>query len=132
MVLQFIRWLPYFTLKMNKELKNILPQVARMLQNELTLTCPVDTGRLKNSIKVQEYERGIVITMVDYGKFVEYGSPPHVITPKTKKALKFKSGGKDIFAKKVKHPGTRPNPFIRNALQTKLANMIIKALSSNT
>ena len=128
---------------MNELLKKILPDVARQMQNELTLICPVDTGRLKNSIKVQVYEKGIVITMVDYGKFVEFGSPPHIITPKNKKALKFEVGKKErlsgnkkgktiVFAKKVKHPGTRPNPFIRNTIQNKLQNMILKAINNNT
>jgi len=81
--------------------------------------------------------------MVDYGKFVEFGSPPHIITPKNKKALKFEVGKKErlsgnkkgktiVFAKKVKHPGTRPNPFIRNTIQTKLQNMILKAINNNT
>ena len=72
--------------------------------------------------------------MVDYGKYVEFGSPPHIIKPKNKKALKFKVGkatkkGKDIvFAKEVKHPGTRPNPFVRNTIQNKLTKIIKEEL----
>ncbi len=102
------------------------------MQNELILASPVDTGRLRNSIKVKSTEEGLIIWMVDYGKFVEFGTPPHIITPKEKEALKFKirrEKGKIVFAKVVKHPGTRPNPFIRNTIQNKLRNIIIEEIS---
>jgi len=119
-------------------LEKAIFDIARRLQNELILTCPVDTGRLRNSIKVIPQGKGLLIWMVNYGKFVEFGSPPHIIEPESKKALKFeigkvrrleKGGSKEIvFAKKVKHPGTRPNPFIRTAITTKLRNIIMEEL----
>ena len=37
------------------------------------IAAPVDTGRLKNSIKVRSDSDGIIIWMVDYGRFVEFG-----------------------------------------------------------
>ncbi len=117
--------------EIEKRLENALPRIAIKFQNELVLASPVDTGRLRNSIKVKSYEGGISIFMVDYGKFVEFGTPPHLIKPKDKEALKFKvgKGGKPIFAKVVKHPGTRPNPFIRNTIQNKLRQIIIEEIS---
>lgn len=78
--------------------ESILKDIARRLQNELKTTCPVDTGRLKTSIKVRKIKAGIVIWMVDYGLYVEFG-------------VKGKGG-------------QRPNPFIRTALQTKLRKII--------
>ena len=127
-----------------EEIKEILDRVmfdiAIRLQNELVLACPVDTGRLRNSIKVRPHNGGLMIWMVDYGKLVEFGTPPHIITPKDKKSLKFESnkigrlsgnkkGKKIVFAKKVKHPGTRPNPFIRTAINTKLRKIIMEELT---
>ena len=53
---------------------------------------------------------------VEYAPDVEFGTSPHVIRPNAKKALKFKSKGKAVFAKKVMHPGTRAQPFFRPAL----------------
>jgi len=53
-----------------------------------------------------------------------HNTPPHIIKPKDKKALKFKVGNGKVFAKVVKHPGTRPNPFIRNTIRNKLAGII--------
>lgn len=40
------------------------------------------------------------------------GAKPHVIRPRRKKVLKFQAGGRTVFAKKVNHPGNRPNPFL--------------------
>jgi len=68
-----------------------------------------------------------------------HNTPPHIIKPKNKKALKFEvgrierlsgKGGKKniVFAKEVRHPGTRPNPFIRNTLLNKLKGIIIDEL----
>ncbi len=116
--------------EIEERLEKALPRIVIRFQNELVLASPVDTGRLRNSIKVIVYEEGLIIFMVDYGKFVEFGTPPHIIKPKDKEALKFKvKGGKPIFAKVVKHPGTRPNPFIRNTIQNKLRQIIIEEIS---
>lgn len=117
--------------EIEERLERALPRIAIRMQNELILASPVDTGRLRNSIKVKSTEEGLIIWMVDYGKFVEFGTPPHIITPKEKEALKFKirrEKGKIVFAKVVKHPGTRPNPFIRNTIQNKLRNIIHEEL----
>ena len=120
-----------FSLKMNEfeiALNKALPSIARRIQNELILVVPVDTGRLKNSIKVISSKEGIVIWMVDYGKYVEFGRNPRVIVPVNKKALAFKKGGKTIIVKKVKQGAVRPNPFIRNTLQNKLRGIIVEEL----
>lgn len=112
-----------------EQIEKALPGIARRMQNELMIAAPVDTGRLKNSIKVNSTGDGLIISMVDYGKFVEFGTPPHVISPTEKEALKFKIGKEELIRKKVKHPGTRPNPFIRNTIQNKLKQIIIEEIS---
>ena len=112
----------------SERLKRALPSIARRFQNLLKTVCPVDTGRLKNSIKVKVIGKGLRISLVEYGREVEFGTPPHVITPKKAKALKFKSGGKTIFTKVVHHPGTRPNPFIRNSIRNELPKIIREEL----
>ena len=60
------------------------------------------------------------ISMVGYAVYVEFGTPPHIIRPKNGKALHWKSGGKNVFAKSVQHPGTRPQPFIRTTMRLDL------------
>jgi len=138
--------------EIKEKIEEALPIIALRMQNELMLAAPVDTGRLKNSIKVRSDGDGLIIWMVDYGKFIEFGTPPHIIKAKPGKSLvipryggrlvkrkgewktEFKFGGKKtitdvIFVKKVRHPGTRPNPFVRNTLMTKLKNIIIEEIS---
>jgi len=47
----------------------------------------------------------------------EYGTLPHVIEAKPGGVLHFKgSGGEDVFVKRVNHPGTQAQPFMRPAL----------------
>ena len=98
--------------------------IANDLRNELVRVCPADTGILRNSIEVRPEGMTLIISMVRYGEYVEYGTSPHLILPTKKKALAFKVEGKKIVVKKVSHPGTRPNPFIRSTIHTKLPGII--------
>jgi len=67
------------------------------------------TGVLRASIVAVE---NTVVAVAPYAPFVELGTRPHVIFPKNKKALRFFKDGKEIFAKKVRHPGSKPYPFM--------------------
>ena len=115
-------------------LKKSMFRIAVRLQNALRLASPVDKGILRNSIKVKVSEEGfsLLISMVFYGKHVEFGTNPVVITPKNKKALAFKSGGDNIVVTRVKHPGNRPNPFIRTTLRTQLPRIILSEIKRLT
>ncbi|MBZ3909421.1 HK97 gp10 family phage protein [Streptomyces acidiscabies] len=90
------------------------------VQNEARRRAPVDTGRLRSSI-VSRVEGGgrslgyAVGTNVSYAADVEYGTAPHVIKPKDKKAL-FWPGAAHPVAQ-VNHPGTAPRPFLRPAIE---------------
>jgi HK97 gp10 family phage protein len=89
-----------------------------MVKHAKSLT-PVNTGRLRSSI-VQVPSGGrftftvTIGTNVEYAADVEYGTAPHVIYPKDKKAL-FWPGAAHPVAK-VNHPGTRAQPFMRPAV----------------
>ncbi len=76
-------------------------------------------GGIKKTIRVIVGLRNVkVVTDHPGAAFVEFGTPPHVITPKTKKVLRWlDSAGVAIFAKKVNHPGTQPNPFMRRGIE---------------
>lgn len=45
------------------------------------------------------------------------GARPHVIRPRRKRVLKFQSGGKTVFARKVNHPGNRGTHFLLRGAQ---------------
>ncbi len=66
------------------------------------------TETLRNSIMTAGNK---VFTRVKYAPFVEFGTRPHVIKPRRKKALRFVIDGKEVFAMKVNHPGSKPYPF---------------------
>ena len=51
-----------------------------------------------------------------YGWFVREGTEPHEIRPRLAKALRFFIGDEEVFAMKVDHPGTRPNPYHKRVL----------------
>lgn len=43
------------------------------------------------------------------------GTRPHVIEARRKKVLRFVQGGVVRFAKRVHHPGTKPDPYLEQA-----------------
>lgn len=93
------------------------------------------TGKLTASIRSDEpkgtFVSGLSIDVVaggvrgvSYASHVEFGTKPHVITAKGR-ALRFsvdasKGVARQVFRKRVRHPGTRPYRFMRNALAAKL------------
>jgi hypothetical protein len=81
----------------------------------------VDTGRLKNSIHMRQ-------TRAPLGQEMRIGSPfsyalahhegtkPHIITPDRAEVLRFSSRGRVVYARSVRHPGTKPNKFLADNL----------------
>jgi HK97 gp10 family phage protein len=90
------------------------------VQNEARRRAPVDTGRLRSSI-VSRTEGGgrslgyVVGSNVNYAAAVEYGTAPHVIKPKYKRALYWPGAAHPVA--QVNHPGTRAQPFLRPAIE---------------
>ncbi len=74
---------------MQQKLKNMIFDTQR----EIIQATPVNTGRLRQSIAVEEVEDGFIIgTNMDYAPYLEvgtgiYGPYKQPIKPKTKKAL---------------------------------------------
>jgi len=125
-----------FNLNTELKEKEIVAKLQKVLflsmlkMHELAvINCPVDTGRLRNSIILNPTSPGYsyyrLADGVIYGVDVEFGTSPHVIKPVNMKALKFKADNKTIFAKKVQHPGTSAQPFMRPALD-QVKNIWIK------
>ena len=81
-------------------------------------TAPVKTTNLREDITVTmgHDKRSVHIgntKLIEYAKYVYYGTSPHIIRAKNKPALKTPYGP----FKKVKHPGTKPNKYLDNALE---------------
>ena len=71
------------------------------------------TGFLQQSIifDLKSWHTGVIRAEAPYASFVEYGTKPHKILPKNKKALRFIKDGEEIIVKKVNHPGSKAYPF---------------------
>ena len=110
----------------NERMNLVCEGVANDLRNEIVDKVPVDTGALKGSIKVKQKGNGFEISALNYITHLEYGTPPHIIRAKNKKALFWK--GAEHPVKQVNHPGTRPQFIIRNIVNTKLKGIITENL----
>lgn len=104
---------------------------ADILVGEIQTRTPVDTGNLKGNTqkrKIKKYHYR-AFNQTEYAPAVEFGTPPHTIRPKTKKALAFKVGGQDVVVSQVKHPGTTAQPFMRpgmTAAKPKIRRLMAK------
>jgi len=94
------------------------------------------TGRLENNIyhkvkglkgEVGVENNGMLVDWrgryVNYAIFVHFGSKPHKILPKNKKALRWTSGSVFQFAKSVNHPGYKGDEFLYNAARDTIKNI---------
>lgn len=86
----------------------------------------VDTGLLLTTIHRERGSNGdgpfidIVAGqkgLTNYLGFHHFGTEPHVIRARRRRALRFTWHGKIVYFTKVNHPGTRANPFLLEALQ---------------
>lgn len=84
----------------------------------------VRTGTLFSTIRKNRgfTSRGPYVDILAGGKNARYvmyehdGTVPHIIRARRKKYLRFISQGQVVFAKQVKHPGTKGSYFLTKAL----------------
>lgn len=81
----------------------------------------VKTGTLQRSLKYRVGMGGgvpqVLIGSDDEIAYLHHeGSRPHQIKPRYAKTLRFMQNGRIRFAKRVYHPGTRPNRYLTDNL----------------
>ena len=105
----------------------------------IKIETPRKTGNLSRSNAIAQVIPAAVyfVNRANYAMPVHQGSRPHIITPKRAKALgpiaatasgrrlsgKPRKGAQVYFAKRVKHPGFKGNPFMLRGLQTALQHV---------
>lgn len=107
--------------------------------------CPVNTGRLRASIRPLYYRGGLsseVGTDVFYAPFVEFGTEPHwaPIEPlkywAAQKMRRRKNANPDSLAyaaqKKIAREGNTPQPFLFPAYEVEKPNFVEKATEAIT
>ena len=98
---------------------DVLVNSSNYLKAEMEARVPVRTGRLRQSIAVRQTSESVTVgPNTEYAGFVEFGTKPHIILPKKGKALAFMVGGQAVVVKKVNHPGTRAQPYVRPAFES--------------
>lgn len=105
---------------------------CRRTVGQAIVGCPVDTGLLRGrhdmSVRVGSSRvDGRVFNDAKYASSVHNGTSPHEIVGRAQrrvtrgnrrsgvKTLRFQVGGSVIFRRRVQHPGTRANPWLREA-----------------
>lgn len=102
-------------------------ELAALVRSNLSgAVLKIRTGRLFGSVRNEMVENskavyGRVYSVgVPYAAIHEYGGQtrPHLIRPVNARALHFFVGGREVFAKLVRHPGSRipERSFMRSAL----------------
>lgn len=105
-----------------------LRQGMNVIKTEAQANAPEESGVLREGMKVSTRAKGGVVraTLKTGGKhgylapWFEYGTKPHRIAGKKGSVLAFAAG----TYRAVEHPGMRPRPFMRPALDTKTAEAI--------
>ena len=111
-------------------LRGALRAGANVVMAEAKANVPVESGQLRDGLKVStSSRRGRVTAKVKAtGKhahiapWLEYGTAAHKITAKGKGMF---FGG--LFVKGVQHPGSRPKPFMRPALDGRAQDAVSAA-----
>lgn len=116
------------------ETGRFLRRRAERLRNAAKMQAGIDTGRLRRSIRVYGHGRTAMGQKIQVGSSVPYalmhheGTKPHMIYPKNHKFLKFKPRGGSrggwnvladgsVLARKVRHPGTKPNRYLTDSVK---------------
>ncbi|MBU1135911.1 MAG: HK97 gp10 family phage protein [Nanoarchaeota archaeon] len=112
----------------NKEIKEKLKKVLFRAMIDMhkiaKQKCPVDTGRLRNSIKLFPSSPGavkyILAATVEYAGDVEFGTTPHFVSAKELRDWARRKLGDEsaagAVAEKIRRAGTNAHPFMRPAL----------------
>ena len=105
--------------KFSKELRQkLIEKLADIAYASAFYGAPWRTGRLAGSIVKDVYEdEAWIRALAPYAMYVVKGTAPHEIRPVNASVLAFEVGGRMVFTQLVRHPGTKPNPFMERAAE---------------
>lgn len=73
------------------------------------------SGKTRASIRHEIHGDRAWVQAGGAARFLENGTPPHVISARRTSALRFRVNGQTLFRRTVQHPGTAERPFMRQA-----------------
>jgi HK97 gp10 family phage protein len=102
------------------ELKKAIQTSVNLIRPIMVKNAPYKTGKLRQNIYARTSGlKGTVgpdLTTTKYALFVHEGTRPYMIYPRKASVLAFRVGSKMVFAKSVRHPGIKANPFVKNTV----------------
>lgn len=102
-------------------LKESMEEVKEQAQKVHKFTSQTGSAESAVSARFEEPMTGVIY--LDPAKpvasMIHQGTRAHAIFPRRKKMLRWATPGGFAFAKGVWHPGTKPDPFLFDALRTK-------------
>lgn len=116
-----------FDTEFNTKLKKIILSNAYQIERNAKKRVPVDTGKLRSSIRVQIYLGGLSVDVgsdLPMAKYVEYGTPPHRsskdhdVFVAAIKAWSRRHGKESYWypiLHKIQTHGTQPRPYLNNS-----------------
>lgn len=97
-----------------------LQQLAGRAAARASALAPGSMGQQITVTEARQTSRGVardVVSNHPASIYVIKGTRPHLIRPRRRKALRWQGAGGAVFAKLVRHPGTRAYDFLLQALR---------------
>lgn len=111
-----LKGLPQLRARLNAidNLGPLMRDLALTAVSEQKKLSPVKTGNLRRTIHVGSVtpRSADTIASAAYAAHVEFGTRPHEIRPRYRKVLSWKGAGGPVFARRVRHPGTKAQPYM--------------------
>ena len=98
-------------------IRKVVKNSAFNIERNAKSSASVKTGHLRRSIstKMGDMEATIHTSNLKYAPMVEFGTRPHIIRAKNKKALYWKGAKHPV--KQVNHPGSKAKPYLIPAFE---------------
>lgn len=115
-----------------KTVRETMATLAKELQKDLEATTSGWTHTVTFTIK-QEKDGYTVSTDDPIWRYGDDGTRPHDIYPARRKMLRFTTGGAVVFARHVRHPGTKAHGWsklLKDKYQAEMAHRLNEAIGS--
>lgn len=104
-----------------------LRDIGRKILVEAKGQVGVRTGVLRRSMYMRQgvHSRGqyVEVGATDFKAYMHHeGTRMHEIRPHGGRIMRFNVGGTVVYARKVLHPGTAPNPYLREPMKRVIAH----------
>ena len=108
------------------DVRKVVKNSAFNIERNAKSSASVKTGHLRRSIstKMGDMEATIHTSNLKYAPMVEFGTRPHIIRAKNKKALYWKGVSHPV--KQVNHPGSKAKPYLIPAFEKEVPYFVEK------